>query len=302
MASFVHQVSFDRSLEDRDSLESERRSPGLDRAFEGRSNWRPDQDAKTLAGLVQTIEGEIIPRLMLAHKTAYAEAESKSGPGLHPSSEQIEEFAHLVMAHNADLAWSYVETLRSEGVGLESICLNLLAPTARHLGMMWEQDLCDFTDVTIALGRLHQLLHGISGRPGQAVAEPGPCALLAPFPGEQHSFGVAMVSELFRQAGWDICNSGMASKDELLTLVRGRAFDIVGLSVACDASFDHVASTIRALRRASRNRSVGIMVGGRLFFEQPELARRVGADASADDGRQALLQAESLLELVAKRC
>ena len=55
------------------------------------------------------------------------------------------------------------------------------------------------------------------------------------------------------------------------------------------------------LRSESRNRGVGVMVGGRLFAEKPELANAVGADATATDGRQAALQAETLLALLATR-
>ena len=43
------------------------------------------------------------------------------------------------------------------------------------------------------------------------------------------------------------------------------------------------------------------MVGGRVFAEKPELAGLVGADATATDGRQAALQAETLLALLATR-
>ena len=43
------------------------------------------------------------------------------------------------------------------------------------------------------------------------------------------------------------------------------------------------------------------MVGGRIFVAHPELVARVGADATAIDGGQAALQAESLLTLLPRR-
>jgi len=53
-----------------------------------------------------------------------------------------------------------------------------------------------------------------------------------------------------------------------------------------------LARTIHALRRASRNADIGVMVGGQVFNEHPEYVALVGADTTAADARQAALQAE----------
>jgi len=55
-----------------------------------------------------------------------------------------------------------------------------------------------------------------------------------------------------------------------------------------------LTATICALRRASRNREIGVLVGGPLLIEKPELAEIVGADATAADGPQAVLRAEHI--------
>ena len=51
---------------------------------------------------------------------------------------------------------------------------------------------------------------------------------------------------------------------------------------------------IAALRKGSRNPSMGILVGGPAFVEQPDLAEKVGADALALDGLQALVEADRI--------
>jgi methanogenic corrinoid protein MtbC1 len=45
---------------------------------------------------------------------------------------------------------------------------------------------------------------------------------------------------------------------------------------------------------------VRIMVGGHLFAGNPDWVALVGADATATDGRDAILQAERLLELMSQ--
>ena len=50
---------------------------------------------------------------------------------------------------------------------------------------------------------------------------------------------------------------------------------------------------------ASCNPAIGVMVGGPVFLEHPELVRRVGADASAVDAATAVLLAQRLFDLAA---
>ncbi len=86
-----------------------------------------------------------------------------------------------------------------------------------------------------------------------------------------------------------------------MQLVRSEWFAVVGLSVASETRIDALANGIRALRRASRNRAIGVLVGGPLFLAHPELVGHVGADATALDGGQAPDQAQNVLALLARR-
>ena len=255
--------------------------------------------------LLRTIEVEIVPRLLLASRAA----ESGSGAGAEGSlldAETVADFVELILANDMVVASAYFEAIRARGVSLEVLYLHLLTPAARRLGELWSADLCDFTDVTVALGRLQQVLRELSPAFRNEV-EPrqhGRRALLMPAPGEQHTFGLFMVAEFFRRAGWDVWGGPPASSNDLTGMVRAEWFDVVGLSVGCESRLDLLAAGIRAIRRASRNRAIGVMVGGPLFVEHPDLVAFVGADATAVDARRAALQAESIVSLLARprRC
>jgi methanogenic corrinoid protein MtbC1 len=54
-------------------------------------------------------------------------------------------------------------------------------------------------------------------------------------------------------------------------------------------------SMIAALRNVSRNSRLCVMVGGRVFSEDPELAAHVGADGTARDAKLALEVADRLV-------
>lgn len=249
-----------------------------------------------MARLVRTIEGEIVPRLVLARRVTKVPEENGARDHRAPDDCDVRELVRLLLAHDVAVVSAYVETVRQRGATLELICLKLLAPAARELGLLWEEDECDFMQVTVGLCRLHQLLRELSPefRCDETERTLERRILLAPCPGEQHTFGISLVAQFLRRAGWDVWHEFPTSGREIMELVGQYWFAVVGLSVGSEARVDAVAATIRAIRQASRNRDVGVMVGGPILLAKPELAMLVGADATAADGPQAVLRAEHM--------
>lgn len=247
-----------------------------------------------LAGLVQTIESEIIPRLVLAHRDNEA-LPGVVGEGGVLDSGHVAEFCALVVRTELDVLIPYVRRTWERGVPLERIYLELLAPTARRLGEMWMADECDFTTVTLGLWRLHRVLHELSAtfqRSGEASADDRR-VLLAATPGEQHTFGLFMVAEFFRRAGWDVFDGPSFSARELAAAVHHEWFAIAGFSLSRADHLGDLSALIREVKQASRNRGIGIFVGGVVFGGRPDLVAQVGADASAGDGQEAVQLAET---------
>jgi methanogenic corrinoid protein MtbC1 len=259
-----------------------------------------DGSAQRLADLAHTIETEIIPRLIRVHRTTpailpvHTVDALKGGPSL--GNGDIAEFTRVVLSHDPAVAIAFIDSLRTEGCSLEKLYLDLIAPSARRLGEMWEDDLADFVEVTLALGRLQQVLHRFSDEFLTETVPPlrGQRILLTPIPGDQHTFGLIMVAEFFRRAGWNVMSRLSPSVGDLTDAVREGWFEIVGFSANSESRLDTLASSIEALRRASRNPSINVMVGGPLFVARPELVGRVGADATAKDGMDAVAHAENL--------
>ena len=79
-------------------------------------------------------------------------------------------------------------------------------------------------------------------------------------------------------------------------MVQAERVDVVGFSLACDERLETVYQEIRGVRRASRNPGLSVMVGGPPFVANPLLAAELGADGTATDGRQAVAQAQALVE------
>lgn len=250
-----------------------------------------------LAVLSRAIEHEIIPRLMLAHPTAADCLSMTAASSPQVSADDVTAFAKLVLAPDENVASACIETMRSSGISVETIYTDLLAPVARYLGKLWEEDLCDFTEVTLGLGRLHQVLRELSPAFSQSsLTSNGRRALLLPAPGEQHTFGLVMVSEFFRRSGWDVGGGPGEAGADPVTMVRSEWFDVVGFSLGDVTRLDALAECIQQIRKSALNSSISILVGGPLFLAHPEYVAYVNADAASTDGAQAPTLAARLVE------
>ena len=246
--------------------------------------------------LTRAFADEVIPLLLDRRRAAAPRKAAMAETGAC-----IERLLALVLTGTQAEAADYVTALHDTGAPVASILLDVLAPVARRLGQMWEDDTCTFSDVTLGLGRLGHLMRELGDDCGEtALLQASPTALLVQMPGEQHGFGLAMVVHFFRQGGWRVRQAPLVTSAELVGIVRKDWFGIVGISVACSDRIEALAGDIRAIRKHSRNRDVGVMVGGPPFLAHPQLAELVGADATATDGQQALLEAHRLVGLRAR--
>jgi MerR family transcriptional regulator, light-induced transcriptional regulator len=253
-------------------------------------------DSKIMELLATVVEGEIIPRLMLVHKSF-----ERDGVGVRSDADitedAIEKFAQLTIDGEVDDLENYIVGLTRQGIAEEAIYMELMAPTARKLGSFWEQDLCSFTDVTVGLGRLQTILYRISAR-HRSTYEAQDVQLRGLFvtpAGAHHSFGIRMVEDLFRRAGWrSMCEPNIALQD-LTELVKTEYFDLVGIGVSIQDQVEVCHKMIAEIRGSSLNRGVKIMVGGSLLADREELRQEFSAELCAVDAREAVAIAHSLV-------
>lgn len=267
-------------------------------------NKPEDEKAKTFKlMLAAVVEGQVIPRLMLAHKSANSDnpidaaaliervetADFKVDPAI------IKPFTALVLSGGVEDLEDYIVDMTARGITTHDIYLDLMAPTARLLGQYWEDDICSFTDVTIGLGKLQTLLYRLSAsHPTPRPHDGSPNALFLTPEGSQHSLGIRMVEELFRDAGWRTTCEINSPLPTLIDLVQQERFDVIGVSLSAQGQVEQTRLIIEKLRDASLNTSVQVIVGGKLVLDDPNLALRLGADLSARDGKEAIVIATKL--------
>lgn len=289
-------ASIMRYAEDAPTLGREARAGRFATDADGLAAFRVQVDLNRAQSLSSLIESEIIPRLMIAHAADRpASAQPVAEPVIDPA--EVEAFAPLVMQVEADALLGHVATMLARGVSVESVMVDLLAPTARLLGEYWEQDRCDFVDVTMGLWRLQEVVHELASRESadRPLSVGGHRALFASMPGDQHSFGTVVIDEMFRREGWLTDRLSEVETPDLLRRASDDWFDMIGLTIGCASHIGGVGGIIAALRNVSRNPRVSIMVGGPAFSADPDLAEQVGADGTARDAKLALRLAATLV-------
>jgi methanogenic corrinoid protein MtbC1 len=271
--------------------------------------------ARRVALLDRIVATQILPRIASARLAAAAR--SAGPPARLTTEDDTNELVRLLLiqdippnattdgglpvlpeltAQPAD-CFAFIALLRRRGATPESLYLGILTDAARRIGELWEADRCDFLQVTISLGRLQQVARALA--PGFLAATvslaDAPSLLLVPARGEQHTFGLLILAEFFRRAGWRVAGGPASSAVDPAAMVRDQWFDVAGFSIGSESLIEGLARSIRDVRRASRNRDLGVMVGGPLFLHRPDLVMRVGADTAAADAPGAVRQASGLL-------
>lgn len=178
-----------------------------------------------------------------------------------------------------------------------------IQPAAARLGALWVQDVCSFTDVTLAMDRLDrvllQLFDEARRRDGAPVAGPSRRSLLLGAASNTgHRLGLRLVAERFRLDGWRVEGGGALQGDALIAAAAAAPYDVVGLSIGCEVAINPTARLIRALRLRSANRGAAVLVGGAAVTDDPSLGRRVGADVAAACPSKMLRLAELALDVL----
>lgn len=141
-------------------IESTRLSTGAHwrQAENRRSEPRRIEALATREQLIGTIEAEIVPRLLMMLSSSYRAA-AVPRPARHtPDHADVTELARLLLAHDAQVACAFAQTIRDRGATFDCLCRELFAPAARQLGQLWESEQCDFKTFEFALSRLYAVL------------------------------------------------------------------------------------------------------------------------------------------------
>ncbi len=254
------------------------------------------------------LENLVIPRLIagqvrhdIAPRAAAiaVRAPEVEQPAIMPmiSEADVDAFAKLSIQGEAYALFDILDVYLVQGLPVETIYIQLLAPAARQLGTYWDDDELDFVAVTMGLWRIQEVLRELTVRvpPKSRQTYGHRSALFAPMPGEQHSLGTLMVAECFQRAGWETEVLIEPTQSEFTSQFANCHYDLIGLTVSCDSSTAALENLVKTIKIVSCNPKIRIMLGGAAINSRPEIVAQCGADGTAFDAVQAVVVADSLV-------
>ncbi len=226
------------------------------------------------ADLLDTIRDQIIPQLVIAHfADPAAEAACPDGR-LPPDADEVAAFSRIAVSQDLPMALAYIEDIVNAGISIETVLLQLVAPAARLLGDEWLDDMRTFTEVTIGLTTLQEVVHVLGPSFADETVQRGSVVLVAA-PNEQHTLGVYLLGEFLRRAGWGVIVDPNMHKEELLSRLHEQHIEMVGISVSNSDLLEPTTRLVREIKRASMNREMLVMIGGSL--QLADHAEEIGA-------------------------
>ena len=216
-------------------------------------------------------------------------------PDLAPRAEEIDTLCEALLSDNSEAAAAFIEAARRKGSSYESLCLAYLSAASRQLGVWWDEDKVPFYRVTIAAGRIYAILRILRRARPISLPDMRRAAIFASVPGEIHTLGLTMATDLARDRGWDIELFLGLSHDALVAQLQERELPLICLSASGKRALPALTRLIVALRIS--NPDARILICGHIVSSGVGLVGVTGADAVAQDFQGAIDQMERLLNL-----
>lgn len=220
-------------------------------------------------------------------------AKPQAGRPVTGETRWVERLASRMLAGDTTGSWSVLEAAMASGASPENVYSDIIAPAMTVIGERWSQGELGVEDEHLASAVAGRLIGKLGPRFARRGRSKGVVVATTP-PGEQHGFGVAMISDIIRGRGFEVFELGPDLPIESLirALRRIEGLRAVCLSVVSDAHLEACESVVTAVKSACPD--VAVIVGGRAFQSQ-EQATAMGADGFSFE---AVGAADLLVELM----
>ena len=190
-------------------------------------------------------------------------------------------------------AFGVIDRAHEGGLDVGCIYLDVFQPALREIGRLWQENEITVADEHLATAITQSAMVRLYERAYAWEADGGPTLIAACADVERHEVGLRMLCDLLELRGWRTRYLGAAVPIEsLVAMVQAHPPDAVALSASIAPHLPRLRAMIAAVREATGARAPVVLVGGRPFLDDPELAIRLGADLTAPDAREGVERLE----------
>ena len=197
--------------------------------------------------------------------------------------EEINRITQLLLSTEDGAFELAITVLKTHGVSINYIVLDLIPTIARRLGKQWEDDTLSFAEVSIGVNRLERVIHKLDYlfQVTQLEKRGDHSILISVFPESQHSLGTLILSNYFIHSGWRVYRPENTSLKSISRELESNKHDAIAISISCDEQLERLPNTISALREKSKNPKIIVLIGGPLYNKAPAKFDHIKADIKA---------------------
>jgi methanogenic corrinoid protein MtbC1 len=213
-----------------------------------------------------------------------------------PENGEIDALCDALLSRDDAAADQFILQIRKDGAPVDVIYLCYVAGAARRLGVMWETDEITFIEVTLACGKLYRIIRGLRHviAPTIVGGRDERPAMFALVPGETHTLGIEMATDVFRREGWDVDMMVGLDHDKLVDQSDRRSYRAIVLVANSDAMIEPLTRLVLALRIS--HPLSHLVVAGNILDHYPDISTLVGADAVMKDIETAVTKLRDVIE------
>lgn len=209
-------------------------------------------------------------------------------PGATTADEAYRSYLAAVRRGERRRAFEVIERARAAGLDLRTLYLEVFQRALREVGRLWQENLLTVAEEHLATAITQSAMLRLYVEMELAPAG-GPMLIAACAETERHEIGLRMLCDFLDLEGWETVFLGASvPTGSLLQMIEHRRPEVVALSASITPHLPQLRATISAVRSAAGATQPLILVGGRPFLDDPELAGAVGADQAARDAAQAV--------------
>lgn len=169
----------------------------------------------------------------------------------------------------------------------------VIKPTMYKIGSLWEEGEISTAEEHLASSIVSRIISLLYSRFITLENEKGKAVITA-IANEYHEIGSRIISDSLEMTGWDVEHLGADTPaEDLVEFLKKEKPFLIGLSAALPFNINNLIETIEIIKSNSKLEDIKILVGGKVFNDNPELWKNTGADAWARNGREAVKIAES---------
>ena len=212
-----------------------------------------------------------------------------------PTEDEIAELCDALLSPQDRAADDFILNVRRNSADIEVVYLSYVAGAARRLGQLWDEDQISFMDATLGCGKLYRIIRGLRHVIAPSIIKDRDeyPAMFALVPGETHTLGIEIATDIFRREGWDVDMLVGLDHDHLIEQSDRRTYRAIVLVANSDSMIDPLARLVLALRIS--HPMSHIVVAGNILNHYPNISSLVGSDAVIRDIETAVAKLRDVL-------